>query len=103
MAGLDGKPELGIQYPSGCVDVSVWVDARGHPDEHILDLACLPGDEFGRPEAELSMRIACVDFNGAEAIAAASHTSKIDEAFLGNHCTRVMKAIDLLCEFVTKK
>jgi aspartate aminotransferase len=66
-------------------------------------VACLPGYEFGRPDAELSMRIACVDFNGAEALAAAGDTSKIDEAFLRNHCTRVMKAIDLLCEFVTEK
>ena len=66
-------------------------------------VACLPGYEFGRPEAELSMRIACVDFNGTKALAAASDASNIDDAFLANHCTRVMKAIDLLCEFVTKK
>ena len=64
-------------------------------------VACLPGHVFGRPLSELSMRIACVDFNGKEALTVLGNNTHVDEAFLRNYCTKVMKAIDLLCNFVT--
>ena len=65
-------------------------------------VACLPGHVFGRPPSELSMRIACVDFNGGKALTAVDDSTTVDETFLRNHCTKVIKAIDLLCDFVTK-
>lgn len=66
-------------------------------------VACLPGQVFGRPETELSLRIACVDFNGAKALNALRDDLHVDETFLANNCTRVVKAVDLLCDYVTKK
>jgi aspartate aminotransferase len=50
-------------------------------------VAFLPGSEFGRPPAELSARIACVDFDGRAAIDALAGTDgDPDEAFLARHC-----------------
>ncbi len=65
-------------------------------------VACLPGHVFGRPLSELSMRIACVDFNGGQALTAVDDSTAVDETFLRNYCTKVIKAIDLLCDFVSK-
>ena len=68
----------------------------------VTGVACLPGQVFGRPLSELSMRIACVDFNGGKALTAFDDSTTVDETFLRNHCTKVIKAIDLLCDFVSK-
>ncbi|MEQ9688811.1 MAG: hypothetical protein RLO48_03680, partial [Bauldia litoralis] len=71
--------------------------------ERLLDetgVACLPGQCFGRPDAELSMRLACVDFDGAAALAAAAAGARIDTDFLRAHCGNVMTAIDLLAGWV---
>ena len=65
-------------------------------------VAILPGSAFGRPENEFTTRIAYVDFDGSRALAAAEQIpfeQEIDERFLEYYCERVLKAVDLLCEF----
>ncbi|TYB34885.1 MAG: pyridoxal phosphate-dependent aminotransferase, partial [Flexistipes sinusarabici] len=65
-------------------------------------VAILPGSAFGRPENEFTTRIAYVDFDGSRALAAAEQIpfeQEIDERFLEHYCERVLKAVDLLCEF----
>jgi len=67
-------------------------------------VAILPGSAFGRPDEEFTARIAYVDFDGSRALAAAEQIpfeEEIGETFLEHYCERVLKAIDLLCEFVT--
>lgn len=56
-------------------------------------VAVLPGSDFGRPAAELSLRLAYVDFDGAQALAAADPEVAIDEAFLRAHSPRVVEAM----------
>ncbi|MEC9491193.1 pyridoxal phosphate-dependent aminotransferase [Flexistipes sp.] len=66
-------------------------------------VAILPGSAFGRPENEFTARIAYVDFDGSRALAAAEQIpfeQEIDERFHEYYCERVLKAVDLLCEFV---
>ncbi len=62
-------------------------------------VAVLPGDCFGRPVEELSMRIAIVDFDGANALAAAA-TERIDEAFVKRHCPRVTDAVEKMSQWI---
>lgn len=67
-------------------------------------VAILPGSSFGRPLSELTARVACVDFDGAKALAAAEQISPedpIDEVFLLNYCEKVLTAIDRICEWAT--
>ena len=66
-------------------------------------VAILPGEAFGRPAEELTARIAYVDFDGNRSISAAlnlNHKDEIDEAFLHTHCGEMLKAVDLICEWV---
>jgi aspartate aminotransferase len=63
-------------------------------------VACLPGTAFGRPEQELSARIACVDFDGKKALEALSSGSIIDSRFLEQNCTSVIEAIDRVCHWL---
>ena len=76
--------------------------------EKLLDetgVAILPGTVFGRPENELTARIAYVDFDGKKAINAADKLKKgkvIDKEFLNSYCGNTVKAIDLLCNWLKK-
>jgi aspartate aminotransferase len=66
-------------------------------------VAILPGSDFGRPAAELSARIAYVDFDGARALAAAEvlpADRPPDLAFLQTHCAGILTAIDRLCDWL---
>jgi aspartate aminotransferase len=66
-------------------------------------VAILPGNSFGRPQKELTARLAFVDFDGARALAAAEQMSAgqpLDEAFLRIYCERVLLAIDKLCDWI---
>jgi aspartate aminotransferase len=69
-------------------------------------VAILPGVVFGRPEDELTARIAYVDFDGVRAIAAADNRLKkgkeIDEEFLKTYCGNTLKAVNLLCDWLNK-
>jgi aspartate aminotransferase len=74
--------------------------------EKLLDdtgVAALPGSEFGRPANELTMRLAYVDFDGARAhasLATMPKSAPVTEEFLRDHCDRVMRAIELICEWI---
>ncbi len=60
-------------------------------------VAMLPGSEFGRPEHELTCRLAYVDFHGAEALRETSEDRPIDEATLRRLCPRVLDAVARVC------
>lgn len=71
--------------------------------QQLLDetgVACLPGSCFGRPEDELSVRIAVVDFDGEAALNALAEHNAVDMAFLQQYCAKVVTAIDALHDFV---
>ena len=66
-------------------------------------VALLSGCVFGRPDNELTVRIAYVDFDGAKTLAAIEMLppSKIpDEDFLNTNCSHILEAIDLICSWV---
>lgn len=65
-------------------------------------VAMLPGYEFGRDPAELTARIALVDFDGDEALKTASTTYRdkdIDNAFMHDYAPRLTKAFSLMSEW----
>jgi aspartate aminotransferase len=60
-------------------------------------VATLPGSNFGRPELELTARLAYVDFDGAAALKVAREIPQgepIDVAFLQQCCGRMLEAVD---------
>jgi aspartate aminotransferase len=62
-------------------------------------IAILPGIDFGRQTEELTCRMAYVDFDGELVLNKAMieyHNKELDEAFLRSYCSKMMKAIDLL-------
>jgi aspartate aminotransferase len=61
-------------------------------------VAVLPGNCFGRPQRELSLRMAIVDFDGANALQQADKRD-VDEAFVKAHCGRVTTAVDRMAEW----
>jgi len=66
-------------------------------------VALLPGSAFGRPDEELTARLAYVDFDGSRAISACktiTNSDGIDEQFLKNYCGNILKAIDLICDWI---
>jgi aspartate aminotransferase len=68
-------------------------------------VAVLPGSVFGRPPGELTARLAYVDFDGTEALAAAEELSseepKVIE-FLKTYCSRPLTAVNRLCEWLSE-
>jgi len=59
----------------------------------------MPGADFGRPEEELTARLAYVDFDGARALEAVGVIPKpqpLDGTFLKRHCRPVVDAIEAL-------
>ena len=77
--------------------------------EHILEetgVAILPGTAFGRPDHEMSTRMALVDFDGAKALAGAERYpmhEPLPENFPEDYCFKVIEATDKLCEWMVKK
>ncbi|MEE4252835.1 MAG: aminotransferase class I/II-fold pyridoxal phosphate-dependent enzyme [Desulfuromusa sp.] len=66
-------------------------------------VAILPGDCFGRPEEELTARLAFVDFDGAKVLAAAEQITAdlpLDDEFLRQYCEKVLTAIQLICDWL---
>jgi aspartate aminotransferase len=66
-------------------------------------VAILPGCKFGRPNEELTARIAYVDFDRARALEAAEQfsTSKpSDESFLETYANNTITAIDLMISWI---
>ena len=70
------------------------------PSERLLQdtgVATIPRSSCGRPPAELTLRMAYVDFDGAHVLAAAETLGPnraLDEEFLRRHCPRVTDAMD---------
>lgn len=64
-------------------------------------VAFLPGSSFGRPDAELTARIAFVDFNGTEALkyVESKGISTLDEGDLRICCGRVLSGIESMCDW----
>ena len=66
-------------------------------------VAILPGSAFGRPEHEMTTRLALVDFDGAKALANAERyplSDPLPQEFLDNCCFKIMDGIDKLCDWV---
>ena len=66
-------------------------------------VAILPGAHFGRPEEELTARVAYVDFDGARALEAAEKyplTVDLDEAFLETYTNNTLTAVDLIVSWI---
>ena len=64
--------------------------------------AFLPGSSFGRPDEELTARLALVDFDGARALEACYELgdgAKLDADWLETYCPCVTQAIDALADW----
>jgi len=62
-------------------------------------VATLPGSAFGRPEHELSLRLAFVDFDGASALDGLAAGETLDADFLTRHCGRVVEGIEAMARW----
>jgi len=56
-------------------------------------VATLPGNVFGRPRAELTLRLSYVNFDGQHTLAAAEAGEPVDEAFIRRHCPDTVEAM----------
>jgi aspartate aminotransferase len=68
-------------------------------------VACLPGRAFGRDEAELTMRLAYVDFDGSAALGAAAGIpldQPLPSGFCETHCATVLQAVDRIAEWADR-
>jgi len=65
-------------------------------------VAILPGAAFGCPDRDLTARLAYVDFDGARALAAMRQAGRSgpDGAFLRTWCPSVVRAVELLCDWL---
>lgn len=66
-------------------------------------VAFLPGKAFGRPDDELTVRIAYVDFDGARALTASEQIpldQDIGPDFIDFYCHNTKTGIDLLCNWI---
>lgn len=82
------------------------IDANDDLCERLLDeqgVAVLPGMDFGHRRDVLTARLSYVDFDGSRALKAAEAVPRdqpLGEEFLKTNCPRVVKGIDLICEWV---
>jgi aspartate aminotransferase len=66
-------------------------------------VAILPGNAFGRPETELTARLAYVDFDGARVLAASEQIpldDELNDGFLQTFCRPSIEAVDLICSWI---
>jgi len=63
-------------------------------------VATLPGSVFGRPRAELALRLSYVNFDGEKALAAAEAGEGVDEAFIRRHCPDTVEAMQRIAGWV---
>ncbi len=84
--------------------------ARGIHDARLLcerlledtGVAVLPGSDFGRSPAELSLRLAYVNFDGAAALtgaAALDETSRADAGFIGEYCADSIAGVERMARW----
>ncbi len=71
--------------------------------ERLLDdvgVATIPGSSFGRRPGELSLRLSYVDFDGAEALVAATRRSgDLDASFVKDFCPRLHDAVERIANW----
>lgn len=83
------------------------ITTSGELCERLLEdtgVAILPGSNFGRPDQELTARVAFVDFDGARAQAEAQRVpadQPLDRNYLEECCGGVLRAVELICEWIT--
>ncbi|MHC5010378.1 MAG: pyridoxal phosphate-dependent aminotransferase [Planctomycetota bacterium] len=68
-------------------------------------VAALPGTVFGRPEEELTLRMAYVDFDGARALEAAGELNPgtpVTQAWLESTCDGVLEAVRRLVSWLAE-
>jgi len=65
-------------------------------------VATLPGSVFGRPREELTLRLSYVNFNGAQALAAAEAGEPIDAGFLRRYCPATLEAMDRIAGWAAR-
>lgn len=67
-------------------------------------VALLPGSDFHRPAAELTARLAFVDFDGAAALEASrrSPAGPLPSAVLAEHCAAVLEGAQRLAEWLRR-
>lgn len=62
-------------------------------------VATLPGAAFGRPAAELTLRLSYVNFNGAAALAAVESGAADDGDFLRRYCPETLEAVHRMADW----
>jgi aspartate aminotransferase len=80
-------------------------DSREMCERLLMDtgVAILPGADFERPPEELSARLAYVNFDGAEALAASREIpidQELPEEFLSKHTASTIEAMERIAEWV---
>lgn len=74
--------------------------------ERVLEeagVAFLPGSAFGRPDAELTARLAFVDFDGARVLSAADAVpadQPLDREFMSSYCPKVITGMERLRDWL---
>jgi aspartate aminotransferase len=63
-------------------------------------VATLPGQVFGRPKEELTLRLSYVNFNGAASLEAVGRGESVDEAFLRRHCSDAVTAFERMAGWI---
>ncbi|MHC4944711.1 MAG: pyridoxal phosphate-dependent aminotransferase [Planctomycetota bacterium] len=77
--------------------------------ERLLDdtgVAILPGSSFGRPEGELTARLAYVDFDGARALTASETLpleTSLPQDFIDLRCRNVVKACQSIADWTHRR
>ena len=69
-------------------------------------VAILPGRDFGRPDEELTVRIAYVNFDGGRALEAAralSSDAAVGNDFLRSHCGEVLEAVQRVAVWINRR
>jgi aspartate aminotransferase len=67
-----------------------------------VGVATLAGSSFGRKPGELTLRLSYVDFDGAEALAAASRDpSELDGRFVKQFCPKLHDAVERVANWAS--
>lgn len=63
-------------------------------------VAILPGSDFGRPEGELTARLAFVDFDGAAALKNYPQNNALDSGYPARNCGPTLEAVDRIVSWL---
>lgn len=111
-AGIDvAKPDGAFYMLPDFEPLRAQLEKRGIVNGGVLcrllleetGVAILPGSNFGRPQNELTARLAYVNFDGAKVLAAIEQLAGdevIGEDFLRCYCEQTLTAVERLCEWV---